>query len=111
MAVPLLDPNAPDFTRRYVNLADPRLGAQALERLKRSADARTDAREAVDVSRRIKDPALTLVTLDALIALDGTAELASEAQALVERIRNAIPDPALRNTFLESETVRRVLTR
>jgi allantoicase len=31
MAVPLLDPAAPDFTRRYVNLADPRLGAQALE--------------------------------------------------------------------------------
>ncbi|MEK6425515.1 MAG: allantoicase [Burkholderia gladioli] len=31
MAMPLLDPNAPEFTRRYVNLADPRLGAQALE--------------------------------------------------------------------------------
>ncbi|MCA8374986.1 allantoicase [Burkholderia multivorans] len=31
MALPLLDPDAPDFTRRYVNLADPRLGAQALE--------------------------------------------------------------------------------
>lgn len=31
MALPLSDPNAPDFTRRYVNLADPRLGAQALE--------------------------------------------------------------------------------
>ena len=31
MAIPILDPNAPDFTRRYVNLADPRLGAQALE--------------------------------------------------------------------------------
>jgi allantoicase len=31
MAIPTLDPNAPDFTRRYVNLADPRLGAQAFE--------------------------------------------------------------------------------
>lgn len=31
MATPTLDPNAPEFTRRYVNLADPRLGAQALE--------------------------------------------------------------------------------
>jgi allantoicase len=31
MSIPTLDPNAPDFTRRYVNLADPRLGAQALE--------------------------------------------------------------------------------
>jgi len=31
MAIPTLDPNAPEFTRRYVNLADPRLGAQALE--------------------------------------------------------------------------------
>ncbi|HET9484915.1 MAG TPA: allantoicase [Xanthomonadales bacterium] len=30
MAVPVLDPDAPDFTRRYVNLADARLGAQAL---------------------------------------------------------------------------------
>ncbi|MFT4174190.1 MAG: allantoicase [Rhodocyclaceae bacterium] len=27
MAAPQLDPNAPAFTRRYVNLADPRLGA------------------------------------------------------------------------------------
>ncbi|MDR5833727.1 allantoicase [Caballeronia sp. LZ034LL] len=31
MAIPTLDPNAPEFTRRHVNLADPRLGAQALE--------------------------------------------------------------------------------
>ena len=31
MAIQILDPTAPDFTRRYVNLADPRLGAQALE--------------------------------------------------------------------------------
>ena len=31
MAAPTLDPNAPEFTRRYVNLADPRLGALALE--------------------------------------------------------------------------------
>jgi allantoicase len=31
MALPILDPNAPEFTRRYVNLADPRLGARALE--------------------------------------------------------------------------------
>ena len=30
MAMPTLDPNAPDFTRRYPNLADPRLGAEAL---------------------------------------------------------------------------------
>ena len=29
MAMPTLDPNAPDFTRRYPNLADPRLGAEA----------------------------------------------------------------------------------
>lgn len=30
MALPSLDPDAPEFTRRYVNLADARLGAQAL---------------------------------------------------------------------------------
>ena len=30
MALPQLDPDAPDFTRRYVNLADARLGAKAL---------------------------------------------------------------------------------
>lgn len=30
MATPLLDPNAPDHTRRYTNLADPRLGAQVV---------------------------------------------------------------------------------
>ena len=31
MALPTIDPGAPDFTRRYVNLADPRLGARALD--------------------------------------------------------------------------------
>ena len=30
MALPALDPNAPEFSRRYMNLADPRLGAQAI---------------------------------------------------------------------------------
>lgn len=30
MAIIALDPNAPDFTRRYMNLADPRLGAEAI---------------------------------------------------------------------------------
>ena len=30
MASPVLDPNAPAFTRRFMNLADPRLGATAL---------------------------------------------------------------------------------
>lgn len=30
MAVVTLDPDAPDFTRRYTNLADPRLGAAAI---------------------------------------------------------------------------------
>jgi len=30
MALPTLDPDAPEFTRRYPNLADARLGAQAL---------------------------------------------------------------------------------
>lgn len=30
MALPVLDPDAPEFTRRFVNLADARLGAQAL---------------------------------------------------------------------------------
>lgn len=30
MAIVALDPNAPDFTRRYTNLADPRLGARAI---------------------------------------------------------------------------------
>jgi allantoicase len=31
MALPALDPDAPDFTRRHVNLADARLGAVALD--------------------------------------------------------------------------------
>jgi len=30
MALPSIDPEAPDYTRRYVNLADARLGAEAL---------------------------------------------------------------------------------
>lgn len=30
MAIPTFDPNAPAFTRAGINLADPRLGAQAV---------------------------------------------------------------------------------
>jgi len=52
--------------------------ARALHGLGRMRDAIIDARSAVDVARSTADPALLLQTLDVLLALDGSDELAAE---------------------------------
>jgi hypothetical protein len=62
----------------------------------------------VTVANRTADPALLLVALDALLGLDGTDELASQARAAIERIHGALSDDAMRRCFTESEVVRRI---
>jgi hypothetical protein len=82
--------------------------ARGLHALARSRDAIADARSAVRVAERTADPALLLLALDAVLALDGTDRDAGHANALTDRIHAALPDELLQRTFLESEVVRRI---
>jgi len=82
--------------------------ARALHGLGRMRDAIIDARTAVGVARSTADPALLLQTLDVLLALDGSDELAAEAHALSAQIAEALPDETMRRRFTASEAVRRI---
>jgi hypothetical protein len=80
----------------------------ALHRLGRTRDAIADARQGVAVARGTADPALLLLALDALLALDGDDESSAEARALVARISVALPDETMRERFSASEVVQRL---
>ena len=80
----------------------------ALHGLGRTHDAVADARDAVSVARGTTDPALLLLALDTLLALDGDDASADEARALDARIASALPDESLRQRFSEAEVVQRV---
>ena len=82
--------------------------ARGLNALAKTRDAIADARAAVSVADRTGDPALLLLTLDALIGLDGTDELATRARAVTDRIDESLPDEMVRQCFVESEAVRRI---
>jgi hypothetical protein len=79
----------------------------ALHGLERTLEAIADARAAVSIARGTGDPALILVTLDTLLAIDGDDELAAEARALDARISSALPDDLIRQRFAESPIVQR----
>jgi tetratricopeptide (TPR) repeat protein len=66
------------------------------------------ARRARQIAETIADPALLLLTLDALIDLDGSDELAAQAGATIDRIRRFLPDDSMRAHFDASEVVQRV---
>jgi tetratricopeptide (TPR) repeat protein len=82
--------------------------AHALHGLGQTHDAIVDAGVAVQLARRTADPALLLVTLEALLALDGTDALAAEAHSVANQIRDALPDDTMRRRFNESEVVQRI---
>ena len=82
--------------------------AHALHGLGKTRDAIADARQAVVVARGTADPALLLLALDALLALDGNDEMAAEARVLTDRILSALPDETMRRRFTESEVVQRI---
>ena len=82
--------------------------AQALHRLGRTHQAIADGRGAVDVARPTADPALLLQALDAVLALDGSEDVAAEARALCGRIMQALPDQTIRARFADSEVVQRI---
>jgi tetratricopeptide (TPR) repeat protein/predicted Ser/Thr protein kinase len=68
--------------------------------------AREDASRAVSLARTLGDPIVRLSALNALLAMDGTDELADEARASVARIVQHLDDQQLRQSFLMSELVR-----
>jgi tetratricopeptide (TPR) repeat protein len=82
--------------------------ANALHGLGRTRDAIADARQGVVVARVTADPALLLVALDAVLALDGDDASLAEARALDARISSTLPDETIRQRFVESDVVQRV---
>ncbi len=79
--------------------------ARALTALGRHAEALGDLRAAVDLARRLDDPALFLRLAQQLIDLDGDDALAAEARAAVGRITQALPNADLRRCFESAQPV------
>jgi len=75
--------------------------ARAARRLG-ARSALQDARAAVDVGRRLADPAVLLDCLIALLEIDGTDVLLDEARRTAQKIVRAVSDESLRSVFLTS---------
>lgn len=82
--------------------------AHALHGVGRTHDAVADARHGLSVARGTADPALLLLALDALLALDGDDASSAEARALDAQISSTLPDQTIRQRFTESEVVQRL---
>jgi tetratricopeptide (TPR) repeat protein len=76
--------------------------ALALSRLGRTGEALVAQRQAVEIARRLDDPALMLRLLTTLLSLDRSEALAAEAHAVAARIDSALPDGPLRDRFRAS---------
>jgi tetratricopeptide (TPR) repeat protein len=82
--------------------------ARALHGLGRTRAAIDDARSSVAVADRLGDPALLLTTLDTMLEIDGSDDLAALARVTVDRIHAALPDDSMRERFRASDVVQRV---
>jgi hypothetical protein len=80
--------------------------ALALWRLGRRGEAVVAQRHAVEIARRLDDPALMLRLLTTLLSLDSSDALTAEARAVAERIDAALPDGPLRDRFRASRRAR-----
>ncbi len=85
--------------------------AQAMIELDRKKEAISDLRAAVTLARPTEDLALFLRAATGLIAIDGDDALADEAQAVVARIAESLPDPDMRLQFETAEPTRLVAKR
>ena len=85
--------------------------AQALIDLARTKEAITDLRAAVTLARPTEDLALFVRAAAGLLAIDGDDALANEAQAVVDRIAEGLPDPDMRLQFERAEPPRLILKR
>jgi hypothetical protein len=68
-----------------------------------------DAASAVEIARRLGDPAVLIAALAAHLNVEGNDMLRAEARSSIERVLQALPDERLRKKFLASENVRQVL--
>ena len=75
--------------------------ARAAHRLG-ARSALKDAQAAVDVGRRLADPAVLLECLIALLEIEGADALLDEAQRTAQKILQAVSDESLRSAFLTS---------
>jgi tetratricopeptide (TPR) repeat protein len=82
--------------------------AQALIDLERTKEAITDLRAAVTLARPTEDLGLFLRAAGGLLAVDGDDALAHEAQVVVDRIAEGLPDPDMRLQFESADPTRLV---
>jgi tetratricopeptide (TPR) repeat protein len=81
--------------------------AHAMQRVGRTQHAIADLRRAATVARGVGDPALLLQAIAASIAIEADDALLTEAQALIARISDALPN-TMRLSFDRSEPVQQV---
>jgi tetratricopeptide (TPR) repeat protein len=74
----------------------------AAERQLRRKAATADAQAAIEVARRLDDPAVLLHCLTVRLEIDGSKDVLAEAQRTVQRMLTAVSDERLRRTFLDS---------
>jgi class 3 adenylate cyclase/tetratricopeptide (TPR) repeat protein len=82
---------------------------RALHALGRTREAIPSFRQAVDLARRIDNPAMFLQSAATLLAVDGDDDLLTEARSTASRILEALPGEETRNRFRQAEPVKRVL--
>ena len=80
--------------------------ARALHRLQ-SSDPAKDARAAVDVARRLADPAVLLDSLTVLLEIEGSDPLLEEARKTAGAILAGLSQPSLRSAFVHSVSQKR----
>jgi tetratricopeptide (TPR) repeat protein len=83
--------------------------AATLSALGQTRGAISCLRRAVDLARRLDDPAVFVQAASEMLALDGDNALAWEAASAIERILAGIADERLRHQVLMAEPVRRVM--
>jgi tetratricopeptide (TPR) repeat protein len=66
--------------------------------------ARADAARAVELSRALGDPAVSLSALNTLIGIDGSDQLVAEARSCIDRILANVDEAELRDRFLAAQT-------
>ena len=76
--------------------------ARALNELGRKHEAIQDLNLAVNLARRVGDPAMLLRSISAHLALEGSDDLLKEGRAIVNRISEGIPTQQMRAKFLKA---------
>ena len=74
----------------------------AAKRQLRRKGAAADADTAIDVARRLDDPAVLLRCLTTRLEIDDSIDVRAEARATVQRMLAGVSNGPLRRTFLES---------